>query len=80
MYLPERADWVDVGGDDFGDTPGEEIPDDESAIVTAHGQQCPAAVKGGRHRNTHRVQRTFKVLKAQCILSFIKKVNFSKIL
>ena len=71
---------MDMGGDDFGDTSGEEIPDDESAIVTAHSQQCPAAVKGGRHRNTHRVQRTFKVLKAQCYMSYIEKVNFLQIL
>ena len=45
-HWPEGTHWVHMGVDDFGNATGQEIPNDNSAIVAAHREQCALAVEG----------------------------------
>lgn len=54
---------MDVGADDFGDSPGEEIPDDDAAVVAAHGEQRAPAVKGAGQGHADAVQRAIGFLR-----------------
>lgn len=47
---------MDVSADDFGDAPRQEVPDDDSPVVAAHGQQRAPAVEGAGERHANAVQ------------------------
>lgn len=51
--------------DDFSDASSEEVPDDDTTIVTTHCEECAPSVKGTRHSDTHAVQRSLKVLSGE---------------
>lgn len=53
---------MDVCTDDFGDTPREEVPDDDAAVVAAHGQQGAPAVEGAGEGHTDTVQSAICLL------------------
>jgi len=53
---------VDVGADDFGDAPREEVPDDDASVVAAHGQQGAPAVEGAGEGHTDTVQSAICLL------------------
>lgn len=53
---------MDVGADDLGDSPGEEIPDDDAAVVAAHGEQRAPAVEGAGQGHADAVQRAIGFL------------------
>ena len=38
-YCTAPAERMDVGGDNLGNAPGEEIPDHYSAVIAAHSEQ-----------------------------------------
>lgn len=59
---PSRLQRVDVGADDLGDSPGEEIPDDDAAVVAAHGEQRAPAVEGAGQGHADAVQRAIGFL------------------
>ena len=44
-YLPDGTNWMNMAGDDFADSTGHEIPDNNSAIIAAYSQQSPKSVK-----------------------------------
>ena len=51
-----------MGVDDFGNATGQEIPNDNSAIVAAHREQCALAVEGAGDSDADAVQGPIKVL------------------
>ena len=53
----ERANRVDVGADDLGDAAGQKVPDDDAAVVAAHGQQGAESVEVERDGHGDAVQR-----------------------
>ena len=59
----ERADRVDVRGDDLGDAAGEEVPDHDPPVVAAHREQRPEPVEAARHRHRDAVQGAIKLLR-----------------
>merc|ERR1719471_2559600 len=59
----ERADRVHVRLDDLGDAPGEEVPDDDPAVVASDGEERAEAVELRRQRHRHAVQRTVVLLR-----------------
>lgn len=56
---------MDVGADDLGDSPGEEIPDDDAAVVAAHGEQRAPAVEGTGQGHADAVQRAIGFLRGR---------------
>lgn len=54
---------MDVSADDFGDPSGQEIPDDDSPVVAAHGQQGPPAVEGAGEGHADTVEGAICLLK-----------------
>ena len=61
-HWPEGTHWVHMGVDDFGNATGQEIPNDNSAIVAAHRKQCALAVEGAGDSDADAVQGPIKVL------------------
>ena len=56
---------MNVCADDFGDASREEVPDDDSAIVTTDGQQRPPAIKGAGQSHADAVQSAIGLLSAR---------------
>ena len=53
---------MDMGVDDLGNAPSQEIPYNDSAIITAHRKQRALAVEGACDSDAHTVQGAIKVL------------------
>ena len=53
---------MDVCADDFGDAPCEEVPDDDAAVIAAHGQQGAPPVEGAGEGHTDAVQSAICLL------------------
>lgn len=60
---PQGADGVNVGADDLGDAPGQEVPDDDAPVVAAHGEQRAPAVEGAGQGHADAVQRAIGLLR-----------------
>ena len=58
----ERRDWMDVSTTDPSNPSGHEVPDGNTAIVAAHGQQGTSSVEGAGESLAARVQDTIIVL------------------
>lgn len=56
---------MDVRADDFCNAPREEVPDDDAAIVAAHGQQGPPAVECAGESHADTVQSAICLLTTQ---------------
>lgn len=53
---------MNVGTDDLGDAPGQEVPDDDAPVVTAHSKQRAPAVEGAGQGHADAVQRAIGLL------------------
>lgn len=53
---------MNVGTDDLGDAPGQEVPDDDAPVVAAHGEQRAPAVEGAGQGHADAVQRAIGLL------------------
>lgn len=55
---------MNVCTDDFGDASCEKVPDDDAAVVAAHGQQGTPAVESAGERHADTVQSAICLLTA----------------
>lgn len=53
---------MNVGADDLGDAPGQEVPDDDAPVIAAHGEQRAPAVEGAGQGHADAVQRAISLL------------------
>lgn len=56
---------MNVSAYDFGDAPGEEVPDDDAPVVAAHGQQRAPAIEGAGQGHADAVQRAIGLLRGE---------------
>lgn len=56
---------MNVCADDLSDSPSEEVPDDDAAVVAAHGQQGAPAVEGAGERHADAVQGAICLLNTE---------------
>lgn len=59
----QRADWVDVCTNYFSNASGQEIPNNNPAIVTANSKQCAPPVKGAGQGHADAVQSPISFLR-----------------
>lgn len=59
---PQRAHRVNVRADDFGNAAGQEVPDDDTAVVAAHRQERAPAVEGAGERHADTVKGAIGLL------------------